>query len=284
MKSRYIILAPIILLGLLLIPLVLVRNEISKKQIPGIAAVETSPAPTDYPDKAVDPVHVAAPVPTSPPYTTATPSPDGIGKIFMGREISHVMGHPGIGWLERSDREKEEAPSKAIALLELAPGTVIADIGAGSGYYSYRIAPLIPEGKVIAVDIQPEMLRYLRFESKRLGITNVEPHLGAIDDIKLPANTLDAALMVDAYHEFSHPAEMLQSLHTALKPGGKIYLLEYRAEDPDVPIKPLHKMSEAQARKEFEALGFTFVENKPGLPWQHLLVFQKPQPSTPNSQ
>jgi ubiquinone/menaquinone biosynthesis C-methylase UbiE len=194
----------------------------------------------------------------------------------MGREISHVMGHPGIGWLERTDREKEEAPSKAIAMLNLAPDAVIADIGAGSGYYSFRIAPLIPQGKVIAVDIQPEMLRYLRFESERLGIANVQPHLGAIEDIQFPANTLDAALMVDAYHEFSHPAEMLQSLHKALKPGGKIYLLEYRAEDPEVPIKPLHKMSEAQAKKEFEALGFTLLENKPGLPWQHLLIFGKP--------
>ncbi|QTN31313.1 class I SAM-dependent methyltransferase [Akkermansiaceae bacterium] len=257
MKSRYLILIPLILLGLLLIPLILVRNEVTKKLPPS----PTLPTPPSSP---------------LPPYTTAPPSPDGIGKIFMGREISHVMGHPGIGWLERTDREKEEAPSKAIAMLDLAPDTVIADIGAGSGYYSYRIAPLIPEGKVIAVDIQPEMLRYLRFESERLSITNVEPHLGAIDDIKLPAHTLDAALMVDAYHEFSHPAEMLQSLHKALKPGGKIYLLEYRAEDPEVPIKPLHKMSEAQARKEFEALGFTFLENKPGLPWQHLLIFGKP--------
>ena len=257
MKSRYLILIPLILLGIFLIPLILVRNEAVKKLPPS----PTLPLP-----------------PSSPPpgYTTAPASPDGIGKIFMGREISQVMGHPGIGWLERSDREKEEAPSKAIAMLGLAPDTVIADIGAGSGYYSFRIAPLVPKGQVIAVDIQPEMLRYLRDESAKLGIPNVAPHLGAIDDIKLPANTLDAALMVDAYHEFSHPAEMLQSLHKALRPGGKIYLLEYRAEDPEVPIKRLHKMSEAQAIKEYEALGFTFVENKPGLPWQHLLIFEKP--------
>jgi len=259
MKSRYLILVPLILLALLLIPIILVRNEIAKP-------LSQSP-PLPIPQ---------SPALSIPPYTTAPPSPDGIGKIFMGREISQVMGHPGIGWLERDNREKEEAPSKAIALLELAPDTVIADIGAGSGYYTFRIAPLVPEGQVIAVDIQPEMLRYLRDESTKLGISNIAPHLGAIDDLKLPPNTLDAALMVDAYHEFSHPAEMLQSLYTALKPGGKIYLLEFRAEDPDVPIKPLHKMTAAQAIKEYEALGFTFLENKPDLPWQHLLIFEKP--------
>ncbi len=219
----------------------------------------------------------AAPVaPAKPAYGVCTPSPDGIGKTWMGREISHVMGHPGIGWLERDDREKEEAPSKAIALLELAPDAVLADIGAGSGYYSFRIAPKLPRGKVVAVDIQPEMLEFLKKESARLKIPNVQPHLGAIDDVKLPAASLDAALMVDAYHEFDHPVEMLASLRLALKPKGRIYLLEYRAEDPKVPIKPHHKMSEAQVRKEFEAAGFRFVVNKPDLPWQHLLIFEKP--------
>lgn len=258
MKSRYLALVPLILLGLFLIPLVLLRNEVAKAPTPA-AASPTLPPP--------------------PAYTTAPPSPGGIGKIFLGREISQVMGHPGIGWLERSDREKEEAPSKAIAMLDLAPDTVIADIGAGSGYYTFRIAPLIPDGKVIAVDIQPEMLRHLRDEAQKLSIPNVHPHLGTIESVEIPANTLDAALMVDAYHEFSHPAEMLQSLHKALKLDGKIYLLEYRAEDPNVPIKTLHKMTEAQAIKEFEALGFTFLENKPGLPWQHFLIFEKPKSS-----
>lgn len=219
----------------------------------------------------------ARPAPViAPAYGTCAPSPDGIGKTWMGREISQVMGHPGIGWLERDDREKEEAPSKAIALLELSPDAVLADIGAGSGYYSFRIAPKLPRGEVVAVDIQPEMLEFLKKESARLKIPNVRPHLGAIDDVKLPANSLDAALMVDAYHEFDHPVEMLASLHLALKPKGRIYLLEYRAEDPKVPIKPHHKMSEAQARKEFEAAGFRFVVNKPDLPWQHLLIFEKP--------
>lgn len=193
----------------------------------------------------------------------------------MNRQISKVMGHPGIGWLERTEREKEEAPSKAIALLDLAPDTIIADIGAGSGYYSFRIAPLIPEGKVIAIDIQQEMLDHLATESKRLGISNVTPHLGTIESVELPPASIDAVIMVDAYHEFSHPAEMLASIRAALKPGGKVFLIEYRAEDPDVPIKEHHKMTEKQAVLELETLGFTFLENKPGLPWQHLLVFEK---------
>lgn len=273
MKTRYLVLVPIILLALLLVPLIFLRNEAIRKLPPKPTPPAVSEAATPAP-----------PTPEIPPYTTTEPSHDGIGKIFMGREISHVMGHPGIGWLERGDREKEEAPSKAIALLELAPDTVIADIGAGSGYYSFRIAPLVPEGKVIAVDIQQEMLDFLKTESAKLGIGNVQPHLGTIESIDLPDNTLDAALMVDAYHEFSHPAEMLQSLHKALKPGGKIYLLEYRAEDPEVPIKRLHKMTAAQAVREYEALGFTFLENKPGLPWQHLLIFEKTQKPTLNSQ
>jgi precorrin-6B methylase 2 len=217
--------------------------------------------------------------PVTPPvarYESRAASPDGIGKVWMGREISKVMGHPGIGWLERTDREKEEAPSKAIALLELKPDDVLADIGAGSGYYSFRIARKLPRGKVVAVDIQPEMLDFLKTESAKLGVTNVQPHLGAIDDVKLPPASIDAALMVDAYHEFDHPVEMLASLRSALKPKGRIYVLEYRAEDDNVPIKPHHKMTEAQARKEFEAAGFRFVINKPDLPWQHLMIFEKP--------
>ena len=223
------------------------------------------------------PTAVSAPTPPVPPvYGSCPPSRDGIGKTFMCREISQVMGHPGIGWLERTEREKEEAPSKAIALLGLAPDAVLADIGAGSGYYSFRIARLLPKGKVVAVDIQPEMLAFLKAEAAKLGVKNVQPHLGAVDDVRLPPASLDAALMVDAYHEFDHPAEMLASLRAALRPKGRIYLLEFRAEDENVPIKPHHKMTEAQARKEFEACGFRFVTNKPDLPWQHLLIFEKP--------
>lgn len=212
-----------------------------------------------------------------PAYTTGKASPDGIGTFFHGREIAKVMGHPAMGWLERDDREKEEAPSKAIALMKLAPDAVLADIGAGSGYYSFRIAKILPQGRVMAVDIQPEMLAFLKKRSAELGVKNVVPNLGTEDDIKLPAGSLDAALLVDAYHEFSKPAEMLASLVKALKPGGRVFLLEYRAEDPDVPIKLLHKMSEAQAKVEFEAAGLRFVSNDTELPWQHFLIFCKPE-------
>ena len=186
------------------------------------------------------------------------------------------MGHPAIGWLERDEREREEAPSRAIDALELPASAVIADIGAGSGYYSFRIAPKVPLGKVMAVDIQPEMLDFLKRRSAELGITNVVPHLGKVEDLALPAGSLDAALLVDAYHEFSHPAEMLGSLFRSLKPGGRVFLLEFRAEDPRVPIKELHKMTEAQARLEFESAGFRFVSNRRHLPWQHFMVFERP--------
>lgn len=237
------------------------------RQSPPRATATTAPAP----------IATACP---SPPaqitYTHGPETPDGIGKFFHGREIAKVMGHPAIGWLERDEREQEEAPSKAIAAIDLKPADIIADIGAGSGYYSFRISPKIPEGKVIAVDIQPEMLDFLRNRSAELKITNVEPHLGKIDDVNLPAASLDAALMVDAYHEFSHPGEMLASLYKALKPGGRIFLLEFRGEDPRVPIKPLHKMTEDQARRELESAGFNFVSNLRPLPWQHFMIFQRP--------
>ncbi len=213
---------------------------------------------------------------TEPIYQYETASPDGIGKFFHGREIAKVMGHPGINWLERENREDEEAPSRAIDTLDLAADAIIADIGAGSGYHSFRISPKVPLGKVMAVDIQQEMLDFLKKRASELAITNVVPHLGAVDDLKLPAATLDAALMVDSYHEFSHPAEMLSSLHHALKPGGRIFLLEFRGEDERVPINPLHKMTEAQARRELEAEGFLFVSNRRHLPWQHFLIFERP--------
>ena len=232
----------------------------------GPAASPTPPSATTPP----------TPAPAVVEYTTGPATPDGIGKFFHGREIAHVMGHPAIKWLERTEREMEEAPSKAIAAIDLAPNAVLADIGAGSGYYSFRLSEKVPQGKIVAVDIQPEMLDFLRKKSAELGITNVEPHLGTIEDVKLPAASLDAALMVDSYHEFSHPREMLASLHHALKPGGRIFLLEFRGEDPKVPIKPLHKMTDAQARLELESAGFRFVSNLRPLPWQHFMIFERP--------
>jgi SAM-dependent methyltransferase len=246
-----------------------------RREAAPVPASEVVPASTQTRTAEIEPSPEAGSQPVTP-YTFAKPSPDGIGKFFHGREIAHVMGHPAIGWLERENREDEEAPSRAIAALELAPNAVIADIGAGSGYYSFRIAPKVPLGRVVAVDIQPEMLEFLKKRSGELGIPNVTPHLGTISGVNMPPKSLDAALMVDSYHEFSEPAEMLTSLYQALKPGGRIFLLEYRAEDPDVPIKLLHKMTEAQARLEFESAGFRFVANRQELPWQHFLVFERP--------
>lgn len=218
----------------------------------------------------------AAPAPEHPGYEFREASPDGIGKIYMGREISQVMGHRGIGWLERGTRESEESPTSAIDALQLPPETVIADIGAGSGYYSFRLAPLVPEGGVVAVDIQPEMIAHLAARAADEEVDNVRPHLGTIEDTQLDPESIDAAIMVDAYHEFSHPWEMMLSIREALRPGGQVFLLEYRAEDDSVPINPLHKMSEAQVRKEMEAVGLEFVVNHDFLPWQHFLVFRKP--------
>lgn len=209
-------------------------------------------------------------------YNHGAASSDGTGKFFMGREISQVMGHEGIDWLERDNRESEEAPSRAVAALALKPTDVVADIGAGSGYHAFRITPLVPQGRVVAVDIQPEMLTFLQSRAEELGVKNVEPHLGAVDGAKLPPDSITLALMVDAYHEFSHPREMLESLMSALRPGGRVVLLEYRAEDPAVPIKPLHKMTERQIRLELESVGFRWVATHDFLPWQHMVIFEKP--------
>lgn len=209
-------------------------------------------------------------------YSEGRKTPDGIGKFYQGREISYVMGHLNIKWLERSDRELEEAPTKAINLIELGANEVLADIGSGSGYYSFRIAEKYPDAKVTGVDIQQEMVDFLENRAREDGFTNVSAHLGKIDDIGLPAESINAALMVDAYHEFSHPFEMMTSIVTALKPGGRVYLLEYRAEDPSVPIKTLHKMSQAQAKKEMALVGLEWEKTLDDLPWQHFMVFRKP--------
>jgi ubiquinone/menaquinone biosynthesis C-methylase UbiE len=208
-------------------------------------------------------------------YQYRSPSRDGIGKVYMGREISFVLGHRGIRWLERPERSIEERPEVLIDLLDLSPEAVIADIGAGSGYFTFRIQPEVPRGKVLAVDIQPEMLESIEAKRDELGVTNVETVLGTVTDPNLSEGSIDAALMVDAYHEFSHPREMMEGIVRALVPGGLVFLVEYRAEDPDVPMLPLHKMTVKQARREMAAVGLEFVENRKGLPWQHVLVFRK---------
>lgn len=202
-------------------------------------------------------------------------SPDGIGKFYMGREIAKVMGHTGAGWLERPSRSTEEQPQQVVNALNLKPTDVVADIGAGTGYMSFRISPLVPKGKVLAVDIQPEMLDIMDSIKRERHITNVEPVLGSITDPHLPPNSIDLALMVDTYHEFSHPREMMEALVRALKPGGRVVLVEYRGENPFVFIKALHKMTQKQARKEMEAVGLQWRETKSFLPTQHLMVFEK---------
>ena len=214
---------------------------------------------------------------TQPVYTSTRPSYDGIGKVYMGREIAKVMSHEGSDWLERPGREEEEAPSKAIAMMSLSPGDVVADIGAGTGYFSFRIARKVPKGKVLAEDIDEEMIKDLHGTIHKTGITNVEPVLGTVEDPKLPENGVDVVLFVDAYHEFDHPREMMEAIVKALKPGGRVVDLEYRAEDPRVMIKPHHKMSEAQAIKEMAAVGLVHVKTLEDLPQQHFMIFQKPE-------
>lgn len=203
-------------------------------------------------------------------------SPDGIGKFYKGREIAKVMGHTEALWLERSSREIEEQPTKLVNALNLKPTDVVADIGAGTGYFSFRIAQKVPLGKVLAVDIQPEMLDMIEFLKKENQITNVEPVLASISDPNLPLNSVDLALMVDAYHEFSHPYEVMKGVVKGLKPGGRVVLVEYRGENPFIPIKALHKMTQKQVCKEMSAVGLIWQETKNILPTQHLMVFEKP--------
>jgi ubiquinone/menaquinone biosynthesis C-methylase UbiE len=210
------------------------------------------------------------------PYSTARASRDGIGKFYMSREISFVMGHRGAAWLERPERAVEEQPDRVVEGMALAPDAVVADIGAGSGYFTFRLARVVPAGRVLAVDVQPEMLDLLERRRIETGLENVVPVLGTETDPALEEASVDAVLMVDTYHEFAFPLEMMRAVVRALRPGGRVFLVEYRAEDPEIPILPLHKMTEAQARREMEAVGLGFVENGTFLPTQHFLVFEKP--------
>ncbi|TRO66983.1 class I SAM-dependent methyltransferase [Christiangramia sabulilitoris] len=200
---------------------------------------------------------------------------DGTGKWYKGREISHVMGYQGINWLERPEREKEENTSRLIENMNILSGDTISDIGAGSGYHVFKIAPLAKDGLVYAVDIQPKMLQAIRESKKKEKVDNIKIIKGSEKSVNLPANSVDKMLLVDVYHEFSYPVEMLTSMHSALRNDGEIYLVEYRGEDASIPIKKLHKMTEAQAVKEFKANGFRLKENIANLPWQHCMIFVK---------
>lgn len=202
--------------------------------------------------------------------------PDGIGKFYMGREIAQVMGHQGAMWLERSSRELEERPNVLLSALNLQPSDVVADIGAGTGYFSFRISPLVPNGKVLAVDIQPEMLNIVDFLRQENQVDNIEPILGSETDPHLPTSGVDLALMVDAYHEFAYPKEMMEHIVQALKPGGRVVLAEYRRENPLIPIKGLHKMTQRQVKREMRSVGLEWNETKDVLPQQHLMFFRKP--------
>ena len=216
--------------------------------------------------------------PTPPPtYEYRPASFDGTGKWFVDREIAHFMSHQGAPWLEREERETEEAPNRLVSALSLKPGYQVGDVGAGSGYLTWRMARVVgPTGKIYANDIQPEMISFLRTNLLVRGITNVVPVLGTTTDPRLPDNTLDLILLVDVYHECDHPLEMTRRMTDALKPGGRLVFVEYRGEERWIPIKPLHKMTAAQVRKEMALHPrLAFVENLTNLPRQHILIFQK---------
>lgn len=204
--------------------------------------------------------------------------PNGIGKFYLGREIAHVMGHQGIQWLERAEREEEEGLVELVKCLDLKPGHVVADIGAGSGIISLMMAKKVgPKGTVLAIDIQQEMLDALAVHCKQNNVTNIEPILGTTTSPNLKPGMVDLVIMVDVYHEFDMPFEMLSAISQSLKPGGRIAFVEYRKEDPAVPIKEVHKMSEKQVRKEAEqeSMGLVWLKTFRKLPRQHVVFFEK---------
>jgi ubiquinone/menaquinone biosynthesis C-methylase UbiE len=223
------------------------------------------------------PVATAGEAPVAPRYEFRSDhDPNGIGKFYWGREIAMVMGHPAADWLERAGRQDEERPDLLIAALDLKAGDQVADIGCGTGYYTWRLAEKVgKKGLVYAVDIQPEMLDLLDRNMSQRKLENYRKVLGAESDPKLPDQSTDLILMVDVYHEFSAPFEMVQAMCRALKPGGRVVFVEFRAEDPKVPIKEVHKMSEAQVRREMAVQSLEWVQTIKTLPWQHLVVFRK---------
>jgi SAM-dependent methyltransferase len=209
-------------------------------------------------------------------YQMVTPSRDGTGKLYMGREISHVMGHLGAGWLERPSREREERTDLLIQNMGLKDTDSVVDLGAGTGYFSFPIAQQLSAGKVLAIDIEPEMLKRIEQRKTVSGIQNIETVLASKTNPNIPADSVDVVLLVDAYHEFSHPREVMAAVSRGLKPGGRVILVEYRGEDRKVPIKRLHKMTQQQAKKELNAVGLRWQRTDQYLPQQHVMVFTKP--------
>ncbi len=232
-----------------------------------LISVSLTPAQTPAPP-------TTEPTPTAR-YQTGQRTRDGIGKYYFGREIAHFMTHHAAPWLERREREQEERPDLVLKALQLRPGDLVADIGCGTGYFSWRMAQAIGEkGLVYGVEIQKEMLALLDAQMKHRGVQNVQGVQGTTTDPKLPG-PVDLVLMVDVYHEFDQPFEMMESICKQLKPGGRVVFIEYRGEDPSVPIKPLHKMTEAQVKKEMAAQPLEHIETIKTLPRQHLIVFRK---------
>jgi SAM-dependent methyltransferase len=230
-----------------------------------VLATLVSPLPTAIAENSV----------AIPLYREGHGSPDGIGKFYQGREIAAVMGFEGASWLERPSRANEERPDLLVEELHLQSGTTVADIGAGSGYLSRRMAPIVRPGRVFAVDVQPQMVALLKELSQKSEFKNLVPVQGDTDNVKLPPASIDLAVLVDVYHELAYPYEVMRSLIRALKPGGRVALVEYRGEDPAVPIKPLHKMSEAQIRREMSVLPLTWERTSERLPMQRIVVFRK---------
>jgi SAM-dependent methyltransferase len=227
--------------------------------------------PGGLPAFAEDPAALSA-----PPYLDGPASRDGIGRRYQGREIARVMGFQGSEWLNRVDRAREERPDLLVEALQLRPDMIIADVGAGSGYLTRRMATLVPRGRVYAVDIQPEMVKMLEALAGEPGLGHVVPVLATADNPQLPKASIDLAVLVDVYHELQYPVEVIRHLVAALKPGGRLVLVEYRGEDPAVAIKPLHKMTEAQVRRELAGFPLAWERTDERLPAQHVITFRKP--------
>jgi 2-polyprenyl-3-methyl-5-hydroxy-6-metoxy-1,4-benzoquinol methylase len=221
------------------------------------------------------PVLAADPVGDSPAAVAEVEVPPGLTH-YKGREIAQTMHYLGAPWLTRESREREEECSTLLKALGIRRGQAVCDLGCGNGFYTIELAARVgPRGRVLAVDIQPEMLTLLRERAKEAGVSNVEPILGTLVDPCLPKGELDLVLLVDVYHELSHPEHVLRAIRNSLKPNGRVVLVEFRLEDPNVPIKLLHKMSKEQIMKELPANGFKLVEQFDELPWQHVMFFER---------
>ena len=217
-------------------------------------------------------------VPAEPGHyeTRRNHDPNGIGKFYLGREIARVMGYQGADWLERPERIEEERPDEVVAQMALRPGDVVADIGAGTGYFSFRFARVVTMGEVLAVDLQPEMLEIIERRKRESKVGNVRSVPSTERSVNLPDGSIDVAFFADVYHEFEWPREMMESIVRALRPGGRVIQIEYRGEDPEVPIKKIHKMTVEQCRREMAAVGLVWKETRTFLPWQHFIVYAKP--------